>query len=73
LKDGKVTTGGNLLGGESEEADYFFKIRKGKLVPGGNIITGFTNFIYKKCSNTYRFTVCIFSFSTNKRFWIYYS
>ena len=43
LKDGKVTTGGNLLGGESEEADYFFKIRKGKLVPGGNIITGFTN------------------------------
>ena len=27
LKDGKVTTGGNLLGGESEDADYFFKIR----------------------------------------------
>ncbi len=47
LKDGKVTTGGNLLGGESEEADYFFKIRKGKLVPGGNIITGFTNLFVK--------------------------
>jgi lipopolysaccharide assembly outer membrane protein LptD (OstA) len=47
LKDGKVTTGGNLLGGESEEADYFFKIRKGKLVPGGNIITGFTNLFIK--------------------------
>ena len=47
LKDGKVTTGGNLLGGESEEADYFFKIRKGKLVPGGNIVTGFTNLFVK--------------------------
>ena len=47
LKDGKVTTGGNLLGDESEEADYFFKIRKGKLVPGGNIVTGFTNLFVK--------------------------
>ena len=47
LKDGKVTTGGNLLGGDTEEADYFFKIRKGKLVPGGNIITGFTNLFVK--------------------------
>jgi len=47
LKDGKVTTGGNLLGGETEEADYFFKIRKGKLVPGGNIVTGFTNLFVK--------------------------
>ena len=43
LKDGKVTTGGNLMGDDTEEADYFFKIRKGKLVPGGNIVTGFTN------------------------------
>ena len=47
LKDGKVTTGGNLIGDETEEADYFFKIRKGKLVPGGNIITGFTNLFVK--------------------------
>ena len=47
LKDGKVTTGGNLLGGDTEEADYFFKIRKGKLVPGGNIVTGFTNLFVK--------------------------
>ncbi len=47
LKDGKVTTGGNLLGGDTEEADYFFKIRKGKLVPGGNIVTGFTNLFIK--------------------------
>ena len=47
LKDGKVTTGGSLLGDETEEADYFFKIRKGKLVPGGNIITGFTNLFVK--------------------------
>ena len=43
LKDGKVTTGGNLEGGETEDADYYFRIRKGKLVPGGKIITGFTN------------------------------
>jgi len=43
LKDGKVTTGGSLLGGETEDADYYFRIRKGKLVPGGKIITGFTN------------------------------
>ena len=47
LKDGKVTTGGNLMGDDTEEADYFFKIRKGKLVPGGNIITGFTNLFIK--------------------------
>ncbi len=43
LKDGKVTTGGTLEGGETEDADYYFRIRKGKLVPGGKIITGFTN------------------------------
>ncbi|MBC8307470.1 MAG: LPS-assembly protein LptD [Pelagibacterales bacterium] len=43
LKDGKVTTGGKLEGGETEDADYYFRIRKGKLVPGGKIITGFTN------------------------------
>ena len=47
LKDGKVTTGGNLMGDDTEEADYFFKIRRGKLVPGGNIITGFTNLFIK--------------------------
>jgi lipopolysaccharide assembly outer membrane protein LptD (OstA) len=47
LKDGKVTTGGNLMGDETEKADYFFKIRKGKLVPGGNIVTGFTNLFVK--------------------------
>ena len=28
LKDGKVTTGGNLEGGETEDADYYFRIRK---------------------------------------------
>ena len=43
LKDGKVTTGGNLIGDETEEADYFFKIRKGKLVPGGNIAVSYTH------------------------------
>ena len=28
LKDGKVTTGGNLIGDETEEADYFLKLEK---------------------------------------------
>ncbi len=73
LKDGKVTTGGNLMGDETEEADYFFKIRKGKLVPGGNIVTGFHEFICKKCSYSNWSTICIFPISTNKRFWLYNS
>ena len=38
IKDAKVTTGGEL-----DDADYYFRVRKGKLVPGGKIVTGFTN------------------------------
>ena len=38
LKDAKVTTAGDL-----ETADYYFKTRRAKLVPGGKIITGLTN------------------------------
>lgn len=38
IKNAKVTTGGEL-----DDADYYFRIRKGKLVPGGKIVTGFTN------------------------------
>ena len=38
IKNAKVTTGGEL-----DKADYYFRIRKGKLVPGGKIVTGFTN------------------------------
>ena len=38
LKDAKVTTGGDF-----DTTDYYFRIRKGKLVPGGKIVTGFTN------------------------------
>jgi len=38
IKDAKVTTGGDL-----DNADYYFRVRKGKLVPGGKIVTGFTN------------------------------
>jgi lipopolysaccharide assembly outer membrane protein LptD (OstA) len=33
-----VTTGGEL-----ENSDYYFRIRKGKMVPQGKIVTGFTN------------------------------
>ena len=38
IKDAKVTTGGEI-----DDADYYFRVRKGKLVPGGKIVTGFTN------------------------------
>jgi lipopolysaccharide assembly outer membrane protein LptD (OstA) len=38
IRDAKVTTGGEL-----DDADYYFRVRKGKLVPGGKIVTGFTN------------------------------
>ena len=43
IKDARVTTAGKLIGGEQEGIDYYFKIRKGKIIPGGKIITGFTN------------------------------
>ena len=38
IKDAKVTTGGEL-----KSSDYYFRIRKGKMVPQGKIVTGFTN------------------------------
>jgi lipopolysaccharide assembly outer membrane protein LptD (OstA) len=38
LQNAKVTTAGEL-----EDADYYFKTRRAKLVPGGKIVTGFTN------------------------------
>ena len=38
IKDAKVTTGGEL-----DDSDYYFRIRKGKMVPQGKIVTGFTN------------------------------
>jgi len=38
IKDAKVTTAGEL-----EDSDYYFRIRKGKMVPQGKIVTGFTN------------------------------
>ncbi len=38
LKDAKVTTDGEL-----KDSDYYFRVRKGKLIPGGKIVTGFTN------------------------------
>ena len=38
LKNAKVTTDGEL-----KDSDYYFRVRKGKLIPGGKIVTGFTN------------------------------
>ena len=44
IKDARVSTAGKLVGGEEGEGiDYYFKVRKGKIIPGGKIITGFTN------------------------------
>lgn len=39
IKDAKVTTGGNF----DKKTDYYFRVRKGKIIPKGRIITGFTN------------------------------
>ncbi len=43
IKDARVSTAGKLLGNEEEGIDYYFKVRKGKITPGGKIITGPTN------------------------------
>jgi lipopolysaccharide assembly outer membrane protein LptD (OstA) len=43
IKDARVSTAGKLVGDEEEGIDYYFKVRKGKIIPGGKIITGFTN------------------------------
>ena len=43
IKDARVSTAGKLVGGEDEGIDYYFKVRKGKIIPGGKIITGVTN------------------------------
>ena len=44
IKDARVSTAGKLVGGDDEGGiDYYFKVRKGKIIPGGKIITGPTN------------------------------
>jgi hypothetical protein len=43
IKDARVSTAGKLIGGEDEGIDYYFKVRKGKIIPGGKIISGLTN------------------------------
>ena len=44
IKDARVSTAGKLVGGDDEGGiDYYFKVRKGKITPGGKIITGPTN------------------------------
>ena len=43
IKDARVSTAGKLVGGEDEGFDYYFKVRKGKIIPGGKIISGVTN------------------------------
>ena len=43
IKDARVSTAGKLVGDEEEGIDYYFKVRRGKIIPGGKIISGFTN------------------------------
>jgi len=44
IKDARVSTAGKLVGGDDEGGiDYYFKVRKGKIIPGGKIISGLTN------------------------------
>jgi len=43
IKDARVSTAGKLIGSEDEGIDYYFKVRKGKIIPGGKIISGLTN------------------------------
>jgi lipopolysaccharide assembly outer membrane protein LptD (OstA) len=43
IKDARVSTAGKLVGDEEEGIDYYFKVRKGKIIPGGKIISGLTN------------------------------
>ena len=43
IRDARVSTAGKLVGGEDEGIDYYFKVRKGKIIPGGKIISGLTN------------------------------
>ena len=43
IKDARVSTAGKLVGDEEECIDYYFKVRKGKIIPGGKIISGLTN------------------------------
>lgn len=43
LRDARVSTAGQLLGGDTEGLDYYFKVQKAKIIPGKQIITGFAN------------------------------
>ena len=43
IKDARVSTAGKLVGDEEEGIDYYFKVRKGKIIQGGKIISGLTN------------------------------
>ncbi|MCY4162477.1 MAG: putative LPS assembly protein LptD, partial [Flavobacteriaceae bacterium] len=45
LRDARVSTAGQLLGNLTEGLDYYFRVRKAKVIPGKQIITGFANMI----------------------------
>ncbi len=45
LRDARVSTAGQVLGSRTEGLDYYFRVRKAKVIPGKQIITGFANMI----------------------------
>ncbi len=45
LRDARVSTAGQVLGNLTEGLDYYFRVRKAKVIPGKQIITGFANMI----------------------------
>ena len=45
LRDARVSTAGQVLGNITEGLDYYFRVRRAKVIPGKQIITGFANMI----------------------------
>ena len=65
IKNAKVTTAS-----DPENPDYYIRIRKGKLIPGGKIIAGFSN-LCRKCSHPV-FVPLLISQRRQKRVWPYF-